>query len=234
LLMAAAMPSAQAAGGWVVHRTGSDMTFERAGQRFSLAEYAARRVPSGYMPGTANEAGCEIDIEMTPLSLQADLLSVWMVYRTQPGDCDPPLRNAGTQAVVALHLPDGEPALLTDALPPDAVLRALRGTEAVRSLAGTAPAASLPGLLAQMDTATRPRCDRRITQASLSQFYLAPDHGTPRLRLAWINDCGQLGDEPALDGIPLDVSAEALPAPTKTWQGEPPLQLSFVPSSRGK
>lgn len=234
MLIVAAMPSAQAAGGWIVHRTGSDMTFERAGERFSLADFAARRVPSGYVRATANEADCEIDIDVTPLSLQGDLLSVWMVYRTQPGDCDPPLRNAGTQAVVALHLPDGRPAALTDALSPDAVLRALRDTEAVRSLAGTAPAASLSDLLTQLDTATRPHCDRRITPASPAQFYLAPEHGRPRLHLAWINDCGQLGDEPALEGIPLDVAAEALPAPARTWQSEPPLQLSFVPSPRGK
>lgn len=227
IVLAVVAASTHAADGWVMRRTDRDIAFQRGEERFSLAAYAARQVPAGYAAGPANDEGCRIDVELTPLSLQGDVLSVWMIYRAQPGDCDPPLRDSATQSVVALRLPDGRPVTLTELLPPDAVAHALRNAGPVRALVAGQPAAPWPDLLVQLDTATRTQCDRRITRASLSQFYVANDHGHPQLRLAWINDCGQLGDEPALEGFALDAPA---PPSSMALEHGKPLHLSFVPA----
>lgn len=190
-------------------------------------------MPAGYRPGTNAPGGeCAIEVDLRPLSLLGDALSLEVTYRRLPGECATPLRDGGYQAVRAIRLGSTSPARLEDYAQPAALLQELRKTREIVDLVG-ADAASLPTLPALFDRlaqATAKRCERRLAAASTSQFYVDQASGESiGLRLAWSNDCGQLGDEPRIESFPVPLQASDLrPGLRARVLDLPPLHLRFV------
>lgn len=174
---------------------------------FSAQAYAKSLLPTGYRLGTGTPGReCAIEIDFKPLSLLGDALSFELTYRRLPGECATPLRDGGYLAARSVRLGADTPARVDDYVRPASLLQALRKAREVAELAGSeaAAASSLSALFDTLGKATAKRCERRLTPASLSQFYLgAADGDSVDLRIAWSDDCGQLGDEPALESLSL-------------------------------
>jgi hypothetical protein len=156
---------------------------------------------------------CAIEIDLKPLSVFGEVLSLAVIYRQLPGKCDQPLRNYGYVGVHAIRLSDGKRAILTDYVEAPALFAALRRAPQIQLLLGKGRPASLGTLLGE--------CDRRLSPASLSQFFV---DRAGALRLGWSNECGSLGDEPQIEGFTL-ASAVGELAPGIAAQ---PLELSAM------
>lgn len=200
---------------------------------FSAQAYARSLLPSGYRPATAAPGNeCAIEIDLRPLSLLGDALSLEVTYRRLPGECATPLRDGGYQAVRAIRLGSDAPVRIEDYAQPAALLQELRKTREVVDLIGADAASvpTLPALFERLAEATAKRCERRLSATSTSQFYVAQASGESiELRIAWSNDCGQLGDEPQIESFPLTLRETDLKgAPRARVLDVSPLHLRFV------
>lgn len=218
----------EAAGGDIVASAAPD-----GSPAFSAQAYARSLLPAGYRLAT-NAPGneCAIEIDLKPLSLFGDALSLEVTYRRLPGECATPLRDGGYQAVRAIHLGSQAPARIEDYAQPAALLQELRKTREVVDLIGAdaASAPTLPALFERLAAATAKRCERRLSASSTSQFYVDQANGeSVGLRIAWSNDCGQLGDEPRIESFSLPLHAADLkPGLRVRVLDLPPLHLRFV------
>lgn len=202
---------------------------------FSAQAYAKSLLPDGYRPGTGTLGReCAIEIDVKPLSLLGDALSFELTYRRLPGECATPLRDGGYIAARSVRLGSDQPARVDDYVRAAPLLQALQKTRDVVALAGAeAPAAtSLSTLFEGLAKATAKRCERRLTPASLSQFYVGAASGDEvDLRIAWSNDCGQLGDEPELESLSLKLRKSDLnDGVSARTLALPALHLRFVSS----
>lgn len=189
--------------GWTVQVKDGDVVAvagDGSPAAFSAKAYAQSLVPAGYRLDTAAPGSrCAIEIDLEPLSLLGDALSFKLVYRRVPGECATPLRGGGYVAARSVRLGSDAPARVDDYVRAAPLLQALRANREVADLAGSEAVVSLTALFERLDQATAKRCERRLTPASLSQFYVgAVREDTIDLCIAWSEDCGQLGDEPEL------------------------------------
>lgn len=207
LLPAFCGAAAAGATGWNVQAKDGDLVAVSAdgdASAFSAQAYAATLVPSGYrLATTAPGRECAIEIDLKPLSLLGDALSFELVFRRLPGECATPLRDGGYVAARSVRLGSTAAARVEDYVRPAPLLSALRATDEVADLLGNQQApASLAALFERLDQATARHCEQRLTPASLSQFYVgAVRDDAVELRIAWSDECGQIGDEPELTSL---------------------------------
>lgn len=200
-------PAAAGETSWSVQAKDGDIvavSADGAASPFSAKAYAASLLPSGYRLATAAPGReCAIEIDLTPLSLLGDALSFEIVYRRLPGECATPLRDGGYVAARSVRLGSTAAARVEDYVRPASLLSALRATDEVADLLGNQQApASLAALFERLDQVTAKHCEQRLTPASLSQFYVgAVRDDAIDLRIAWSDECGQIGDEPELEGL---------------------------------
>lgn len=164
-------------------------------------------MPEGYrLDPKAPGDECAIEIDLEALSLLGDALSLQLTYRRLPGECATPLRDGGYHAVRSIRLGSAAAARVDDYAQPERLLQELRKAHDVADRVGAeaTSAASLQALFERLGEATAGQCERRMTPASLSQFYVAAASADAvDLRIAWSDECGQLGDEPQLQSVSL-------------------------------
>jgi hypothetical protein len=236
LLALCAGPAGAADALWSVHAERGDIVAsaaQEASPAFSAQAYARSLVPPGYrLDAHAPGDRCAIEIDLRPLSLLGDALSLEIIYRRLPGECATPLRSGGYQAVRAIRLGSAAPARIEDYAQPAALLQELRKTREIVDLIGAdvAAAPTLPALFARLAEATARRCERRLSATSTSQFYVDQASGESiDLRIAWSNDCGQLGDEPQLESFPVTLRVADFKGPVRARVLDiPMLHLRFV------
>lgn len=236
LLSLCAGPAFAAGAIWSVQTERGDLVASAAhatAPAFSAQAYARSLLPPGYrLAGAAPGAECAIEIDLRALSLLGDALSLEVTYRRLPGECATPLRDGGYQAIRAIRLGSDAPARLEDYAQPAALLQELRKTREVVDLVGAEAATvpTLPALFERLAEASAKRCERRLSATSTSQFYVAQASGESiELRIAWSNDCGQLGDEPQIESFPLTLrEADLKGAPRARVLDLPPLHLRYV------
>lgn len=197
--------------GWRVVQRGGDVVVVGVGMqepKFSLKRYAQSLLPGGYTQvESINSELCAIEVDIKPLSILNDALSIEVVYRQVPGLCDPPLANRGYVGVRALHLGDAKAVPLTDYSSEQALLAAFQRAPSLRSLIGENKAITLVSLLDELANHTAGHCDKRLSSAALSQFFVS---ASGELRLAWSNECGYLADEPKVESFALAPIASEL------------------------
>jgi len=198
---------------------------------FSLKRYAQSLLPGGYTQvENINSELCAIEVDIKPLSILNNALSIEVVYRQLPGSCDPPLANRGYVGVRALHLGDAKAVTLTDYSSEQALLAAFQRAPSIRSLIGENKATTLVSLLDELANHTAGHCDKRLSFAALSQFFIG---ASGELRLAWSNECGYLGDEPKVESIALaPVASELVHGAVVEVFDLPFLHLRFEASKR--